>query len=237
MPSPRETRGTPASARDFIVRVADTWRTPPFAPEYAPAAAVNEPLLARTSSGWLADAHDEREDADDSGSTTRSVSPANRFRAAASAPNGRRRWLIGCFAVILLAGAGWSVSSSGSADLTYLKDHLDATVSRVHDWTSPGLQVVPPNPADAVPSEDDDGREGPGQDQSDEIEAATPTGGEALPRPTDDIPPLNVNLRPRPPPPELAHAPQQRYLAFENHSGFHNREPRSSAAGPAGRIS
>lgn len=57
------------------------------------------------------------------------------------------------------------------------------------------------------------------------------TDAESSPSPL--IPILNVRPHPRPPPSDPAVADQIRYLSYENHSGFHNRQ---SSAGPLASL-
>lgn len=254
----REPRAAPFGPRDFLVRVASNWRTLPSNTASSP---VNEPLLARTETGWALDTDDESRPSN----SRRSAGPRTRRLqfgidpddldekdTAVNSLDRTRRWLVGCFVVILLAGTGWRVAASGQADLARAKSQWDAGVQKVQGWSATSSllpQAGTSDESEAAPS--GGGAElvegegaGGGADPLDSL-----GGNKASTGPASDGPPMRpllesddsssagkpgssgsslsapapLNVHPKPRPVDPATAAEQRYLAFDNHSGFHNR--------------
>ncbi|GAA5982690.1 hypothetical protein JCM10908_006747 [Rhodotorula pacifica] len=230
MPTARAPGASPASALDFIVRFS-SWRTSPSTSDYSPVASAEEPLLARTASGWISAQDAHAADFDEAGGNSRATylgaRRGQKDPSEAATAHARRRWLVACFVVILLAGAGWRISSAGSADLARSKDRLGAGVDS-HFKAQDGVAEVAATEEsveDAV--EEDSGQIEalpevvtlPEPPQTVDAEPAPSALATASPATT-----LNVHPRPRPPSSVAASAhPNTKYLAYENHSGFHNQ--------------
>lgn len=227
MATARQPRSSPPATHDFITRIA-SWRTSPSTSDYSPIASVEEPLLARTDAGWSrTPTEDARATKWSSRSTLSEAGPSTHSTTHT------RRWLVGCFAVILLAGSGWRISTTGNADLGRPEELWNAAhESLPASSTGQGEHLALHHESAENAAELEDDWASPQSEGSTTPAAAASTtanispASEIAPSPA---PAWNVHPRPQPPNADLHARSTTKYLAYENHSGFHNREfPRNS---------
>lgn len=228
MATARQPRSSPPAAHDFVARIA-SWRTSPSTSDYSPIASVEEPLLARTDAGW------SRTPTEDVTKWTSRSRSSEAGVSTSTSTTHTRRWLVGCFAVIILAGSGWRISTTGNADLGRPEKLWNAAHESFPGSTGQGGALAlhdeqPENAADLEDAWASPQREG----STTPVAATSPTAivspaPETAPSP---IPSWNVHPRPRPPSADLDARSTTKYLAYENHSGFHNRKFRRNSRNP-----
>ncbi|GAA5881756.1 hypothetical protein JCM3774_000864 [Rhodotorula dairenensis] len=210
----RQSQASLAPARDFVDRIA-SWRSSPSTSDYSLVESSEEPLLARTESGWRRLPGDTGlESSDSDGPPARApFVPQSRQKQD---PQSTRRWLVGCFVVILLAGAGWRVSTCGSADL--------ARAQGREDFPKPETQGPRLAAFDgSAPGVADDGSGVTDPHREPKAAAATASAEDDAASHSSLLPSWNVHPRPRPPSADKRSGSTIKYLAYENHSGFHNQ--------------
>ncbi|KAG0660786.1 hypothetical protein C6P46_004470 [Rhodotorula mucilaginosa] len=214
MATARQPRSSPPAAHDFVARIA-SWRTSPSTSDYSPIASVEGPLLARTDAGW-------------SRTPTEDVATWKPSEAGPTTTTQTRRWLVGCFAVILLAGSGWRISTTGNADLGSPAEIWNAaheSFSASSTTVQGGHLALHSEQAEIAGDLEDDWASPPFQETIAPVAPTSTTAiaslaSEAAP---DPVPSWNVHPRPRPPNADLHSRSTTKYLAYENHSGFHNQ--------------
>lgn len=222
MVTAREPRASPASPRDFVDRIA-CWRTSPSSPNDSRAEPAEEPLLARTESGWTRTPADSSLDSSDSDGHTLTRAPFIPKGRQRRDPQHTRRWLVGCFVVILLAGTGWRISTSGSADLARLGSPWSAGHE---DFLEPEIHSSRPTTPSGPAPDATEHTIGAPDSYPESNAAVTPTSAHdgASPQSPTSVRISNVHPRPRPPSAASRAGSTIKYLAYENHSGFHNRQ-------------
>lgn len=230
MATARQPRSSPPAAHDFVARIA-SWRTSPSTSDYSPIASAEEPLLARTDAGW---SRTPTEDARATKGSSRSTLSEAGGPSTHSTTH-TRRWLVGCFAVILLAGSGWRISTNGNADLGRPAEVWNAAHESLPASSSTTVQgghhALHGEQAEIAADLEDSWESPQSEGTTAPAATASPT---AIVSPASETAPSrapawNVHPRPRPPTADLHAKSTTKYLAYENHSGFHNREfPRNS---------